>query len=280
VNPEEDAKGILSRIFSGWRKLRENPVSDIAMGFTPAGVVADIEDTGRAIRERDAIGLGLASLGFIPGVGDVAKGAGKALRRATSDLPMDQASRMARARELGFDVDQPLYHGTAMDIEEFVPSPKGVLGPGVYLTDTPYLADMFAGSAEISKARRNRRRGRSMLSPQQANVGENVMPVFIREGKLFDANANNLKAMFKEAGSQKAVIDELRRQGYRGVNWNLPFVGEGGRYVTMFDPADIRSTSARFDPEQAGSANLLAGLGGLLGAGTAARMMNQNREER
>lgn len=28
------------------------------------------------------------------------------------DLPMDEASRMQRAREMGFDTDAPLYHGT------------------------------------------------------------------------------------------------------------------------------------------------------------------------
>ena len=36
-----------------------------------------------------------------------------------SGLPMDTASRMDRARYLGFDVDQTYYHGTDADVSEF-----------------------------------------------------------------------------------------------------------------------------------------------------------------
>jgi hypothetical protein len=35
--------------------------------------------------------------------------------RPASELPMDHASRMARAEEMGFDTSQPLYHGTRPD---------------------------------------------------------------------------------------------------------------------------------------------------------------------
>ena len=34
-------------------------------------------------------------------------------------LPMDEASRMARAKEMGFDTDNPVYHGTMKDFPEF-----------------------------------------------------------------------------------------------------------------------------------------------------------------
>ena len=37
-------------------------------------------------------------------------------------LPMDEASRMARAREMGFDTEQTLYHGTGANFEAFDPS--------------------------------------------------------------------------------------------------------------------------------------------------------------
>ena len=36
-----------------------------------------------------------------------------------SDLAMDYASRMMRAKEQGFDVDSPQYHGTTADFDRF-----------------------------------------------------------------------------------------------------------------------------------------------------------------
>ena len=42
------------------------------------------------------------------------------------ELPMDEASRMARAKELGFD-DQEFYHLTDKDFDRFIPGgPSGV----------------------------------------------------------------------------------------------------------------------------------------------------------
>lgn len=82
MNEEDDKQGLLSRMFGGWNRLRENPIADIALGFTPAGVAADVQDAARAIKDRDALGLGLAGLGFIPGVGDVAKNVAKAAKGA------------------------------------------------------------------------------------------------------------------------------------------------------------------------------------------------------
>ncbi len=46
---------------------------EVALGFTPVGVALDIRDAGIAIRDRDAVGFGLAMIGFLPG-GDIFKG--------------------------------------------------------------------------------------------------------------------------------------------------------------------------------------------------------------
>lgn len=49
------------------------------------------------------------------------------------DLPMDPESRMARAREMGFDVDSPMYHGTHSDeILAFDDSKIGLRDEGFY----------------------------------------------------------------------------------------------------------------------------------------------------
>ena len=68
------------------------------------------------------------------------------------DLPMDTASRMARAREQGFDVDTRYYHGTpyAQGVAEEGFSPRFLgkghdeYGPGFYFSDDPRLASGYA----------------------------------------------------------------------------------------------------------------------------------------
>ncbi len=64
-------------------------------------------------------------------------------------LPMDEASRMARAREMGFDVDNVSYHGTkAANLDRFNPEfmKQGLGGKVIYSTDIPEIASDYAGS--------------------------------------------------------------------------------------------------------------------------------------
>jgi hypothetical protein len=75
---------------------------------------------------------------------------GKALAQSGSrDLPMDETSRMQRAREQGFDVDTPLYHGTDKSFDEFSANPRnrndtGHYGKGTYFSTQPGEANYFA----------------------------------------------------------------------------------------------------------------------------------------
>jgi hypothetical protein len=61
------------------------------------------------------------------------------------DLPMDAESRMARGREMGFDVDNPVYHGThskdikAFDDKRIGATDDGFFGRGHYFT--PYSGE-------------------------------------------------------------------------------------------------------------------------------------------
>ena len=49
----------------------------------------------------------------------------KTLEKVRDALDMSQKARMGRAREMGFDVDNPYYHGTSSDIKEFDPTKRG-----------------------------------------------------------------------------------------------------------------------------------------------------------
>jgi hypothetical protein len=71
----------------------------------------------------------------------------------SSKLDMSEAARMQRAREQGFDVDTPLYHGTNQPVDSFdsgmggrnTGSPSSSLG--IWLTDSPAVADDYAAYA-------------------------------------------------------------------------------------------------------------------------------------
>lgn len=67
---------------------------------------------------------------------------------AVRRLPMDTASRMQRAKEMGFD-DEPLYIGSTFDIEELdleKMSPEGYIGRAIYTTTSPDDASInYAG---------------------------------------------------------------------------------------------------------------------------------------
>jgi hypothetical protein len=67
-------------------------------------------------------------------------------------MPMDYASRVARAKDMGFNTRMPLYHGTGVDFQSFKTG-MGKLGEGVYGAERTNMrmADAFANrSARIS----------------------------------------------------------------------------------------------------------------------------------
>lgn len=188
-----------------------------------------------------------------------------ARRIASGELSMDQASRMARAREQGFDPEQVFYHGTSSDFMEFRPSTTGEFGPGVYMSSSPIEAGAYASTPT------NLSRG---------NAGQNIIPLRAKTDKLFDANARDFWSVFPGSTDQE-VVEAAKHAGYEGVKYRRPLsywddeakrivnTGEMQEHVVIFDPENVRSVNAAFDPEQTGSSNILAGLGGagVVGAG-------------
>jgi len=114
-----------------------------------------------------------------------------AIGGARDELAKDFASRMARARGMGFNVDLPLYHGTssAVDFGSFralAPWEAAHAGraPGVSLAEQPPVANRFAEEAV---------RSRLGLSPTfqpralpQDPAGSRVLPLFARSNGPVD----------------------------------------------------------------------------------------------
>lgn len=154
-------------------------------------------------------------------------------RIASGDLPMDTASRMQRAEAMGFDPSDVQYHGTEADIAQFRPSAKGKMGPGVYTTPDPSKAAVFAGY------------------PSAYAKGGNVMPLLLRGDYIKRADAFDLRPEISGREGQRILNETLEGMGYAGSK-----AGERGSLapeVVTFDPRNVRSLFAAFDPEYKGS---------------------------
>jgi hypothetical protein len=162
---------------------------------------------------------------------------------ANTPLDMGEAARMARAEDAGFDTGTPLYHGTptggfdAFDADKFK---WGVAGPGVYMGDSPDVAEGYLGPdawngifAEDAQIYDN----------LVAGTRKGVTPAELTEG------GGNLRQ------NANAVAYGAADDGYSGLD--VP-TRSGAIISTTIDPSNIRSRFARFDPEFAHLSNLSA----------------------
>ena len=159
-------------------------------------------------------------------------------RIVSGDLPMDTASRMQRAEAMGFDPSDVQYHGTEADITNFIPSVSGKMGPGVYTTPSQSTANTFSGY------------------PSPYAEGGNVMPLLTRGDYIDNADAFAMRPDISGKEGQRLLNEALQEAGYAGRQAG----GRGlltGERVT-FDPNNVRSLFAAFDPEYKGS-NILGG---------------------
>ena len=128
-------------------------------------------------------------------------------------LPVDNTA-MDRARAMGFDADNPVYHGTGANIDAFDLSRSGSAsgaeqyGTGVYTTTNPTLASGYANS-----------------TVQNANV----LPLVTRMANpISDETAKKLtKAQIKKIIEQSPDLDEQL--------WNYGDVGYEGKNKVLND---------------------------------------------
>lgn len=238
---------------------------DIAAGFTPLQYPQAVRDFTRAKRENDPLGMGLATLAAVPVVGGVARVAGKARK---ADIAAERAEAlltaqrnaaksvsegglglrpentpMERAAAMGFEPNNPLYHGSLHDIERVSLNkgdPGAFVGQGFYTTPLPEDASLnYASiygpdtSAKIERGIENTDKdlrrisgalSKGKLSPARAEVllretgtGQNlgaVYPLLVRRGK--EANmVERGKSAFIEPGER---YDEAADEFYPTEN--------------------------------------------------------------
>lgn len=203
------------------------------------------------------------------------------LAASRKGLDMSQEARMARAREMGFDTETVYYHATTGDIKELkapvqdigfhvgtvaqannrnavssenIGELQGAVIP-VYVRGQKFLRMFDHTSWEPNTLARSLEREGITISPERM--------------QLIDWNGD-----LKTEMTRPAIVAELKAQGYDGIVYKNIWEGDGPRvdpndmstiiepdaqedsYV-IFDPSNIRSVNAAFDPAQSDSSNLL-----------------------
>jgi hypothetical protein len=206
-----------------------------------------------------------------------------------SNLPMDKASRLDRARKAGFDTENVYYHGTTSKFDEFGRIDGGnAQGAGYYFTQSPDVASNYAMGTNVNR-----------ITPD-GDAGPSVIPTYLKNGRILDERKvlsaeeladverallsdpnlgrnwkpGELTSWFDRSYQPRGdnvlqaisydpddVNNILRAAGYVGRRSGDVVRGEaksGADQVMIFNPRNIRSVNAAFDPAKKDSANLLA----------------------
>jgi len=144
-----------------------------------------------------------------------------------------------RAMAMGFDVNNQLYHGTRSNVSEFV-SGDGAHGRGVYMTGIPERTKQYwGGFGDYS--------------------GGNIMPLYTsaqNPGQLenvFRVSPSDIESQDRYVALQQRMI----RDGYDSAIRDL---GDQNWETLVFDPRNIRSRFAAFDPMRRDSSDIMAGI--------------------
>jgi len=194
-------------------------------------------------------------------MGGGSSGGGSALAsgfRRSGGNRTEQSARMQRAQDLGFDTSQPLYHSTNSSFDSFELPKDGFLkyGKGVYTTPNAQYSDRYI------------RKNRDLESAYKE--GANVMPLYARgrigTEKDWEAARQEMLAEGVNPSGYNPMQEEIKRRlqekGFDGLNMF-------GNEVIIYDPKNLRSINAEFDPAMSDSDMLLYSGGGRQGTAIA-----------
>ena len=217
--------------------------------------------------------------------------AAKGLLDAALDSAASQSKRLARAKRQDFNVDLPLYHGTSKEFKGFKKSNLGSLTgsrsakKAFWMSDDPTTANTYAHHSAIRgpvqdlirKSEEAEQKGNfdksddlldeaeqlEKVLQKERLAGQNIIPVYAKndlleidmEGRSFDDWGVSDEIEF--------ALDSAKHDGRAGVKFlNLnDAVGLSvapSTHVAVFEPNNIRSVNAKFDPRRKSSTNLLA----------------------
>jgi hypothetical protein len=170
--------------------------------------------------------------------------------------------------------------GGASDFDEIIVGRKGF-----YATENPEIANIYAANAE-------------KRWPGMNNAAPNVTPFYLKGkvlkvsdqgetggGWYLDNLADALGVRLEEVPSKKVrphyLRDIAKQKGFSAIEiTDMDDLGGRQSQIVVIDPSAARSINAAFDPEKRDSANLMAGVGGVLAGGSALRALLPQEQER
>ena len=167
-----------------------------------------------------------------------------------------------RAKVLGFDTENMWFRGDKPNLTEFNPNdPSNYIKGNIFLTDKKRIAAWYA------------KNGKKDIMNMPSNENEGVYSLFAKNNPKelkIDANENSWvdipvpKAWKKSFYDGTGQIDDValmanqKKYPSMQVNNVIDQYGLGNQKV-IFNPSDIRSVNAAFDPKKKNSPDLLAG---------------------
>jgi len=267
------------------------PLSAVPVVGDVTGLAADAAMYANYPEERTALNYGMTLAGmlpFVPGAAGIRASKGV----AEGALDMSQAARMQRADELAFN-PKTLYHATTSDVDKFERSMMGrnaSLGSGqkaVWLSTSPDVSETYLPGAFVNRANVKDSADLGDGVGRYYSEGSNIMPVRARlkpeSTEVFDMGGarydegvvNNILKEAKKNKSKAVVFKNFRDEGIMGLG-----SGRKATSIAVFDPADIRSVNAAFDPAKRKSANIMAGAAGAaVGLSALRQLMPQQDQE-
>jgi len=280
------------------------PMSAIPIAGDITGLAADAAMYSAYPEERTMGNYAMSALGVLPLVPGAA--ALRAARGAPSPLEgamdMSTDARMQRADEGRF-LPETVYHGTRQDISGFdvsqqVKYRKTDAPPGAFtFSSSPRVAGSYTGQSRSRSGAANiipaKLRMQNPFVIDAANHGWSQLPVphsalndvdpinypksqnFDRDGneRMLYMSTNDLARKVAASGKYDGVI---MRNLWDSGNLKTKEVSD---IYTVFDPSNIRSVNAAFDPAMRGSANILAtAAGGTISLSALRQLMPQEEE--
>jgi hypothetical protein len=210
---------------------------------------------------------------------------GQPLFAMRSDLDMSPEARKARAEKMGFDTSKILYHGSEQPVPEsgFVVDfgqKRALRQPGVFFSESPDVASTVYAFGPERDVRFDPASG-SVVDVDPRPLGRpSVGAFYLRRGRQYVLDVVELEPRLMDfdtlAEAQgvhpdlpdriTAKLWELKSQGYDSVvirnNPDGNSFIKGGESaiadeIVVFDPSNIRSVNAAFDPAKADSPNLM-----------------------
>lgn len=239
--PDEYSKSLAHRL-----QPIDDPILRIASGKSTAE---------QEYREPSALQTWMkksdANQSLVEKLGFIANFISPGVPRFPTPLPMDFASRMARAESMGFRM-QPVYHGTAtqggVPFKAFDPASVGGRTSGaaagrvgVSVSPNPDVANEFA-----------------LLAAARNGGDPAVMPLLHRTERPSVLHLTGNEKNLEVASTLSQAFHEGGRDLVAMKNYTTPSGRTGETAVVVSNPNQLRSVNAAFDPAKRNSSDLMA----------------------